>query len=96
MGNEQEELEVWVQLQDYNLIDINHGGRAQKSGMLRWMDAGTSSMWASWEVKEELNFMWDQWECTELCLGVDDEPSESLWIRVRRQTNEGGTAVGVC
>lgn len=33
-GNEQEELEVWVQVQDYNLIDISYGGIAQKARVL--------------------------------------------------------------
>lgn len=32
--NEQEELEVWIQLQDYNLIDISYGGIAQKTRVL--------------------------------------------------------------
>lgn len=32
--NEQEELEVWIQLQDYNLIDISYGRIAQKTRVL--------------------------------------------------------------
>jgi len=30
-----------------------------------------------------------QLECLALCLGMDDEPIESLWVRVIRQTNMG-------
>ena len=25
----------------------------------------------------------EQWECTELCLGKDNEPDESIWFRIR-------------
>lgn len=31
----------------------------------------------------------------ELFLGVDDEPIESLWIRIKRQTNLGNVVVDV-
>lgn len=34
MGSKQEELEVWIQLQDYNVTDILYGGMAQKTGVL--------------------------------------------------------------
>lgn len=32
----------------------------------------------------------------ELCLGMADKPAESLWVRIRGQTNVGNIAVGVC
>ncbi|KAF4804354.1 hypothetical protein TURU_008626 [Turdus rufiventris] len=35
-------------------------------------------------------------ECTELCLGVDNEWVESLWVRIKWQTSKGNTVVGVC
>jgi len=35
-------------------------------------------------------------ECMELCQGIDDEPGESLWVRISRQTNMGDIVVGVC
>jgi len=34
MGNEQQKLKVWVQLQDCKLIDVSYGGIAQKTGVL--------------------------------------------------------------
>ncbi|KAK4806898.1 hypothetical protein QYF61_012619 [Mycteria americana] len=32
----------------------------------------------------------------ELCLGMDEETPESLWVRIKEQTNTGGIVVGVC
>ena len=37
-----------------------------------------------------------QWESLELSLGIDDEPVESWWVRISRQTNMGDLSVGVC
>jgi len=33
---------------------------------------------------------------TELCLGVDEEQVESLWVRIKGQAHVGDTVVGVC
>lgn len=35
-------------------------------------------------------------ESTELCLGVDDEQVESLWVRIKGQMSESVCSVGVC
>ena len=32
----------------------------------------------------------------ELCLGMDEEPAESLWVRIQERTGKGDTTVGVC
>ena len=32
----------------------------------------------------------------ELCLGMDDEPAESLWVRSSGKTNMGDTVTDVC
>ena len=37
-----------------------------------------------------------QLECLEFCLGMDDEPTESLCIRIKEQTNTGDIVVAVC
>lgn len=34
-------------------------------------------------------------ECTELCLGMDNEPAESLWVKVKGHTTID-VVVGVC
>ena len=38
----------------------------------------------------------EQLECIELCLGMDDEPSESLWVSTKEKTGKGDIVVGVC
>ena len=38
----------------------------------------------------------EQLECIELCLGTDDEPSESLWVSTKEKTGKGDIVVGVC
>ncbi|GAB0205858.1 hypothetical protein GRJ2_003051400 [Grus japonensis] len=38
----------------------------------------------------------DQLECMELCLGMDEEPTESLWVRIKGRAGTGDTIVGVC
>ncbi|GAB0209126.1 hypothetical protein GRJ2_003378300 [Grus japonensis] len=38
----------------------------------------------------------EQLECIELCLGMDEERVESLWVRMKGQANMGDTVVGVC
>ena len=35
-------------------------------------------------------------ECIELCLGMDDVPSESLWVRVKEKTGNGDILMGAC
>ena len=37
----------------------------------------------------------EQLECIELCLGMDDEPSESLWVSTKEKTGKGDIVVGV-
>ena len=39
--------------------------------------------------------MREQLECIELCLAVDEERVESLWIRTKGQTHTGDVIVGV-
>ncbi|GAB0190160.1 hypothetical protein GRJ2_001481300 [Grus japonensis] len=38
----------------------------------------------------------DQLESMELCLGMDEEPTESLWVRLKGRAGTGDTIVGVC
>ncbi|KAM9653655.1 uncharacterized protein ACIBXB_010484 [Morphnus guianensis] len=38
----------------------------------------------------------DQLECMELCLGLDEEPTESLWVRIKGRARAGDIIVGVC
>jgi len=38
----------------------------------------------------------DQLECMEVCLGMDEEPTESLWIRIKGRAGTGDIIVRVC
>ncbi|PKU37033.1 dtw domain-containing protein 2 [Limosa lapponica baueri] len=38
----------------------------------------------------------DQLECMELHLGMDEEPTENLWVRIKGSTGAGNVTVGVC
>ncbi|GAB0209788.1 hypothetical protein GRJ2_003444500 [Grus japonensis] len=38
----------------------------------------------------------DQLECMDLHLGMDEEPTESLWVRIKGSTGTGDIIVGVC
>lgn len=44
-------------------------------------------------LEVETPFVREASECTELCLGMDDELSESLQARIREQTSMGDTVV---
>jgi len=35
-------------------------------------------------------------ECMELHLGVDEEPTKSLWVRIKGRAGTGDIIVGVC
>ncbi|GAB0210046.1 hypothetical protein GRJ2_003470400 [Grus japonensis] len=41
-------------------------------------------------------YVHDQLECMELHLGVDEEPIESFWIRIKGRAGTGDILVGVC
>ena len=38
----------------------------------------------------------DQLECMELRLGMDEEPTKSLWVRIKGRAGTGNIIVGVC
>lgn len=39
--------------------------------------------------------MREELECTELCLEIDKEPTESLWVRIKESKGKGDVTVGV-
>lgn len=96
-GNKKEALEVHVQLLSYSIIGITE---TSWDCLHNWNVAGD----------EYRPFMQDRqgrwggcvlyvrvyWECTELCLGKDDEPNNSLWVRILGQTNVGNIVLVVC
>ena len=32
----------------------------------------------------------------EICLGMDEEPTESLWVRIKEKTGKGDIVVSIC
>ena len=38
----------------------------------------------------------EQWQCVEICLGMDDEQAESLSVKIRGQTSLGDIVVPIC
>ncbi|GAB0200352.1 hypothetical protein GRJ2_002500600 [Grus japonensis] len=98
MGNKQEELEMCVRLQGYDLIGITE----------TWWDGSYD-----WSIGMEgyrlfrkdrqgrrgggvALYINDQLECMELHLGMDEEPTESLWVRIKGRAGAGDIIAGVC
>ncbi|GAB0205823.1 hypothetical protein GRJ2_003047900 [Grus japonensis] len=98
MGNEQEDLDTCAYLQGYDLIGI----------METWWDG--SYDWSVGMEGYRLFrkdrqgrggggvtlYVNDQLECMELHLGMDEEPTESLWVRIKGSTGTGDIIAGVC
>ncbi|PKU40382.1 dtw domain-containing protein 2 [Limosa lapponica baueri] len=98
MGNKQEELEVCAHLQGDDLIGIT----------VTWWD-GSCDWSVGMEGyrlfrKDRLGrrgggvalYVNDELECVELHLGMDEDPTESLWVRIKGSTGAGDVTVGVC
>ncbi|GAB0178102.1 hypothetical protein GRJ2_000275500 [Grus japonensis] len=98
MGNKQEELEKCVRLQGYDLTGITE----------TWWDS--SCDWSVGMEGYRLFrkdrqgrrgggialYVNNQLECLELHLGVDEEPTESLWVRIKGRAGAGDIIAGVC
>lgn len=64
---------------------------------LQWMDTYSTLGSAGQDGKKgESPFMEEKQEFMELCLQMDDELAETLWVRIRGQTKAGDTMVCVC
>ncbi|KAK4816349.1 hypothetical protein QYF61_015663 [Mycteria americana] len=96
IGNKHDELEICVQLQGYDLVGI----------MEAWWDGSHD-----WSIAMEgyRLFRKDRkgrggrfslcvsvhLECMELCLGIEKELMESLWVRIKEKTGKGDSIVCV-
>ena len=98
MGNKQEELEVCVRSQDHDLTAVTetwwdslHDCNAVMDGyrLFRKGRPARRGGGVALYVREQL-------ECIELCLGVEGEQVESLWVKNKGQANMGDTVVGIC
>ncbi|PKU32130.1 dtw domain-containing protein 2 [Limosa lapponica baueri] len=98
MGNKQEELEMCACLQGYDLFGITEmwwdGSYDWNVGMegyrlFRKDRLGRRGGGVALYVKDQL-------ECVELHLGMDEDMTESLWVRIKGSTGAGDVTVGVC
>jgi len=97
MGNKQEEMETIVQQDSYNLVAVTemwwdnlHDWYAVMDGyrLFRKDRPTRRGGGVALYVREQL-------ECTELCLGVDEEGVESLCVKIKGQPHMGDVIVGV-
>ncbi|GAB0203845.1 hypothetical protein GRJ2_002850100 [Grus japonensis] len=98
MGNKQEELETCVRLKGYDLIGITE----------MWWDSsydwnvgmeGYRLFRKDRQGRRGVDialYISDQLECMELHLGMDEEPTESLWVRIKGSAGAGDIIAGVC
>lgn len=62
------------------------------TGVLQWRDAGAlgrTGWGATLYVREQL-------DCVELCLGMDEELMENLWVRIKDRTGKDDITVLIC
>lgn len=69
---------------------------AHATGVLQWMDTSSIGRIGQKGEKGVTLYVREQQECRELCLGMGQEPAESLWIRFSAQTNIGAVVVSIC
>ncbi|GAB0185603.1 hypothetical protein GRJ2_001025600 [Grus japonensis] len=95
MGNKQEELEMCVRLQGYDLIGItetwwdrSYDWSVGMEGyrLFRKDRQGRRGEAVTLYVNDQL----------ELHLGMDEEPTESLWVRIKGRAGAGDITAGVC
>ena len=98
MGNKHNELDICVQLQGCNLVGImemrwggSHDWSIAMEGyrLIRKDRQGRRGGVVALYVRAQL-------ECMELCLQMDKDPVESLWVRIKERTGQGDIIVGVC
>ncbi|KAK4831293.1 hypothetical protein QYF61_016763 [Mycteria americana] len=98
MGNEQEELEACAHLQGYDLLGIME---TWWDGSCDW-SVGTKGYRLFRKDRQGRRgggvtlYVNDQLECMELHLGMDEEPTKSLWVRIKGRAGTGDIVVGVC
>lgn len=98
LGNQQEEVEASVVLENYDLVaitetwwDKSHDWSATMDdyGLFRMDRAGKRGTQVALCIKR-----WN--ECEELSLKNSHEEVESLWVRIRDPGNKGNLVPGVC
>ncbi|GAB0205636.1 hypothetical protein GRJ2_003029200 [Grus japonensis] len=98
MGNKEEELETCVCLQGYDLIGITETWWDSSYDWSVGME-GYRLLRKDRQGKQGGSialYVNDQLECMELHLGMDEEPTESLRVRIKGRAGAGDTIAGVC
>jgi len=71
------------------------GGMASVTGVLEWKDTGSLRRMGRGDEEEVLPSVsttgWSAWS-----LGMDGEPTKSLWVRIKGRAGTGDFIVGVC
>ena len=93
MRNKHEETEVCVQLQGCSLAGITEMWW-DMTGVLPWRDRGSLGR-PVWEDEVELHSICCHTKGIDLFLVTDDGPTESLWVRIKEQSNVGDIVMGV-
>jgi len=96
MGNKQEELEMCAHLRGYDIIgipetwwDSSYDWSIEIEGYRLFRKAG--------EMRRRCHPLCQyQLECMELHLGLDEEPTESLWVKIKGRAGTGNIIAGVC
>jgi len=98
MRNKQEELEMCAHLRGADIIGITE----------TWWDSsydwsigmGGYRLFRKDRQRRQGGvialYVKDQLECMELRLGLDEEPTESLWVKIKGRAGKGNITVGVC
>lgn len=94
MRNKQEELEMCVFLQGCDLTGVTE----------TWWDGSCDCSAGYWLLRNRQGkqgggvvlYVNDHLKCMELHLGMGEEPTESLWVRIKRRAGIGDIRVGVC
>ncbi|GAB0205343.1 hypothetical protein GRJ2_002999900 [Grus japonensis] len=70
---------------------------APMTGMLEWKDTGSLGRTGRGDEEECVAlYVNDQLESMELCLGMDEEPHDNLWVRIKGRAGSGYIIVEVC
>lgn len=84
MGNKQEELQACACLQSCDATDITE----------TWWDGSQS--WNVGRRGHVILYVYDQLKSMEFHVGMDEELTESLCVRVKGRARKGDIVVGVC
>ena len=66
------------------------------TGVLGWKDTGSLGRTGRGDEERVTLYVTDQLGCMELHLGMGEEPTESLWVRIKGMAGTGDVIVETC